>query len=87
MPLLEIKDFNALIENKPFFDQPVKKKQEAYEKLTEMLKYDDYTTRLFVLSKLLASLRNNNWSGNRNVKTDSVVMCMRFSMETPKPRC
>ena len=56
MPLLEIKDFNALIENKPFFDQPVKKKQEAYEKLIEMSKYDDYTTRLFVLSKLLASL-------------------------------
>ena len=25
MPLVEIKDFNALIDNKPFFDQPVKK--------------------------------------------------------------
>ena len=25
MPLVEIKDFNALINNKPFFDQPVKK--------------------------------------------------------------
>ena len=24
MPLVEIKDFNALIENKPFFDQSVK---------------------------------------------------------------
>ena len=24
MPLVEIKDFNALIDNKPFFDQPVK---------------------------------------------------------------
>ena len=30
--LVEIKDFNALIDNKPFFDQPVKNKQEAYEK-------------------------------------------------------
>ena len=29
IPLVEIKDFNALIENKPFFDQPVKTKQEA----------------------------------------------------------
>ena len=38
MPLVEIKDFNALIDNKPFFDQPVKNKQEAYEKLI------DYTT-------------------------------------------
>ena len=26
MPLVEIKDFNALIDNKPFFDQPVKNK-------------------------------------------------------------
>ena len=24
MPLVEIKDFNALINNKPFLDQPVK---------------------------------------------------------------
>ena len=26
MPLVEIKDFNTLIDNKPFFDQPVKSK-------------------------------------------------------------
>ena len=25
MPLLEFKDFNALIDSKPFFDQPIKK--------------------------------------------------------------
>ena len=36
MSLVEIKDFNALIDNKPFFDLPVKSKQEAYEKLIEM---------------------------------------------------
>ena len=44
MPLVEIKDFNALIDNKPFFDQPVKNKQEAYEKIIEMSRNDDYTT-------------------------------------------
>ena len=33
MSLVEIKDFNTLIDNNPFFDQPVKKKQEVYEKL------------------------------------------------------
>ena len=32
IPLVEIKDFNALIDNKTFFDQPAKSKQEAYEK-------------------------------------------------------
>ena len=44
MPLVEIKDHNALISNKPFFDQPGKNKQETYEKPIEMSKNDDYTT-------------------------------------------
>ena len=44
MLLVEIKDFNLLINNKSFFDQPVKHKQEAYEKLIEMSRSDDYTT-------------------------------------------
>ena len=30
MPLVEIKNFNALIDNEPFFDKPIKSKQEAY---------------------------------------------------------
>ena len=44
MPLMEIKYFNPLIDSKPFFDQSVKDKQEAYEKLTEMSRSNDYTT-------------------------------------------
>ena len=44
MPLVEIKDFNALIDNKAFFDQPLKNKQEAYEKLVEMSRNSDYAT-------------------------------------------
>ena len=43
MPLVEIEDFNALIDSKPFFDQLVKNKQEAYEKLGE-ISNDDYST-------------------------------------------
>ena len=42
LPLVEIKCFNVLIDNKPFFDQPVKDKQEPYEKLVEMSRNDDY---------------------------------------------
>ena len=43
--LVEIKKFNVLSNNKPFFEQPVTThKKEAYEKLTEMSKNDDYTT-------------------------------------------
>ena len=44
MPLVEIKIFNALINKKLFFDQPVKNKQEANDKLIEMSNNDDYTT-------------------------------------------
>ena len=44
MPLVENKHFNALIDNKPFFDQPIKNKQKMYEKLVEMSRNDDYKT-------------------------------------------
>ena len=47
MPLVEIKGFNSLIGNKPFLIS----KQEAYEKLAEMSRNDDYTTR-YLLSYL-----------------------------------
>ena len=42
MPLIEIKDFNVLIDKKPFFDQPIKNKQEVYKKAVEMSINDDY---------------------------------------------
>ena len=41
MPLVEIK---VLISNKPFVDQPVKSKQEVYEKRVEISRNDDFTT-------------------------------------------
>ena len=44
VPLIGTEDFNVLIDNKPFFDQPVKNKQEAHEKLIEMSRNDDCTT-------------------------------------------
>ena len=42
-PKVEIKDFNVLIDGKSFFAVPVKKK-EAYEKIIEIRKNNDYTT-------------------------------------------
>ena len=44
MLLVEIKDFNTFIDNKLPFVQPVKNKQEAYEKRIEMSRNDHYTT-------------------------------------------
>ena len=45
MPLIDIGNFNALIDNKLFFERPVKNRQEAYEKLVEMSRNNNYTTR------------------------------------------
>ena len=44
MPLVEIKDLKALIDNIPVFDERVKNRQEAYEKVIAMPKNDDSTT-------------------------------------------
>ena len=42
MSLVKIKDFNALIDYKPFLDQSVKNNQEVNKKLIEMPKNNDY---------------------------------------------
>ena len=38
MLLVQVNDFSASTDNKPFFDQPLKSKKEAYQKLIEMSK-------------------------------------------------
>ena len=44
MHAISRKDCNALIDNKLFFHQPVKNKQEACETLVEMSRNNDYAT-------------------------------------------
>ena len=44
VPNVKKKDFNILIDGKSFFDLPVKNKKEAYEKIIEISKNNDYTT-------------------------------------------
>ena len=56
MSLVEINGFNVLIDNKPFFNQPVKNKQQMYEKPIEMSRNDNYTTR-----NLLDYLHHRNY--------------------------
>ena len=56
MSLVEIKDFNVLIDNKPFLYQPIKNKQEAYEKPVEISRNNDYTTE-----NLLGYLYHQNY--------------------------
>ena len=55
IPLIETKDFNALIDKIPFFDQPLKQKQEAYEKTVVEISgslYNRKFIRSFVSSKV-----------------------------------
>ena len=40
---VEMKDFNVLIDGKPFLEIPVKNKEEAYEAIIEMSKNNNYT--------------------------------------------
>ena len=44
VPKVEINDFNVLIDGKSFFDLPVKNKEEAYEKIIEITRNNNYTT-------------------------------------------
>ena len=62
IPLVEIKDFYVLIENKPFFDIPMYNKQKKYEKLVEMSRNDDYTT-----GNLLDYLYHQNYHKNMDI--------------------
>ena len=41
---VKIDNFNVLIDGKSFFDLPVKNEEEAYEKIIEMSRNNDYTT-------------------------------------------
>ena len=44
VPSVERNYFNVLIDEKRFFEVPVKNKEEAYEQIIEMRKKNDYTT-------------------------------------------
>ena len=44
VPKVEIKDFNALTDGKPFFVIPIVNTEEVYEQVIEMSKNNDYTT-------------------------------------------
>ena len=43
-PTAEIKDYNVLIDLQPFYDLPIKNKEQTYKAITELLNHDDYTT-------------------------------------------
>ena len=44
VPKIGIKDFNVLIDGKPFLQITIKNKEEAYEQIIKMSKNNDYKT-------------------------------------------
>ena len=44
LPRVMIKDFNVIIDKLAFFDLPIKTEEEAYEKIIDISKNDEYTT-------------------------------------------
>ena len=44
-PSIEIKGYNVLIDLQPFYDIPIKNKEETYKNIVELFNRDDYTTR------------------------------------------
>ena len=54
---IEIKDFNVLIDGESFFDLPVKNEVEAYEKIIEISKNNDYTQ--LVIYWIFFTLKNS----------------------------
>ena len=59
MPLIETKNFDALIDNKPFFYQPVKKDKKRMKSLLkcqEMMAIQQETYLIFYIIKIIISL-------------------------------
>ena len=44
LPRVIIKDFNVIIDKLPFFDLPIKTEEEAYEKIIDISRNNEYTT-------------------------------------------
>ena len=44
MSNFEIKDYNVLIGLQPFYDIPIKNKEQTYKAITELINHDNYTT-------------------------------------------
>ena len=44
LPKVMIKDYNVIIDKLAFFDLPIKTEEEAYEKITDICRNNEYTT-------------------------------------------
>ena len=77
MSLVEIKDFNTLIDNKPFFNVTLEDQTEAHGKLVEMSRNDDYTQKIyqiFYITKNINSLIQIYQDKQREVFLNKLIL-------------
>ena len=48
LPKVMVKDFNVIIDKLAFFDLPIKTEEEAYEKIIDISRSNEYTTGSFL---------------------------------------
>ena len=48
IPNIEIKDYNVLTDLQPFYDIPIKNKEETYKNIIELFNHDNYTTGIYL---------------------------------------
>ena len=80
MPLIEIKDFNLLINNKPFFDQPVKKKTRSIRKTCQnvmKLYHQKHYEPLHSITKLFISGKQQK--AILNFSIDSLIVTEQYN--------
>ena len=73
VPKVEVKDFNVLIDAKPFFEILVKIKEEAYEQIIEMSKTSDYRTGNLLDYEYLKD----------HYKLVAIDLCKQIELENP----
>ena len=77
-PTVEIKDDKVLIDLQPFYDIPIKNKEQTYKKITELFNHDNYTTKnsltyeYFCNHKLIAIDLSKQNSDFKNQQIDFV---------------
>ena len=49
LPNVMVKDYNVIIDKLAFFDLPIKSEEEAYEKIIDISRNNEYTTGVFII--------------------------------------
>ena len=57
-PTVEIKDYNVILDGKPFHEIPIKNKEETYKAITELIRNDLLGTRMNLILIIFVNTTN-----------------------------